>query len=185
MTTFLASRRFYIVEMQQFDDTISERFFVRVTFCGVTGEKVDLARLRKEFEEVAQVEDMTWQIHDSRDRARVLIMVSNYDHCLEDLLYRHRIGELKMDITAIVSNHVTLQPAAAQNRIPFFHLPVTPQTKPQQEARLLELIDSTKTDVVVLARYMQILSDEISARLSGRCINIHHSFLPGFKGARP
>ena len=110
VTTFLATRRFYIVEMQQFDDTISQRFFVRVTFCGVQGEPVDLAALRREFVTVATAEDMEWQIHDSHDRARVLIMVSNYDHCLEDLLYRHRIGELAMDITAIVSNHVTMQP---------------------------------------------------------------------------
>jgi formyltetrahydrofolate deformylase len=185
VTTFLATRRFYIVEMQQFDDTISQRFFVRVTFCGVTGEKVDLAKLRREFEEVAQVEQMEWRIHDSHDRARVLVMVSNYDHCLEDLLYRHRIGELQMDIMAIVSNHVTLQPTAAQHRIPFFHLPITAQTKPQQEARLLELIESTRTDLVVLARYMQILSDELCGTLRGRAINIHHSFLPGFKGAKP
>jgi formyltetrahydrofolate deformylase len=185
VTTFLASRRFYIVEMQQFDDTISQRFFVRVTFCAVQGDKVDLAELRRQFEEVAQAEDMEWQIHDMRDRARVLIMVSNYDHCLEDLLYRHRIGELKADITAIVSNHVTLQPIAAQHRIPFFHLPVTAATKPQQEQKLLELIESTRTDLVVLARYMQILSDSMCEKLRGRAINIHHSFLPGFKGAKP
>jgi formyltetrahydrofolate deformylase len=185
VTTFLASRRFYIVEMQQFDDTISQRFFVRVTFCAVQGEKVDLAGLRRQFEEVAQAEEMEWQIHDMRDRARVLIMVSNYDHCLEDLLYRHRIGELAMDITAIVSNHVTLQPVAAQHRIPFFHLPVTAVTKPQQEQKLLELIESTRTDLVVLARYMQILSDSMCEKLRGRAINIHHSFLPGFKGAKP
>ncbi len=185
VTTFLATRRFYIVEMQQFDDTISQRFFVRVTFCGVKGEPVNLATLRREFETVATAEDMEWQIHDSHDRARVLIMVSNYDHCLEDLLYRHRIGELAMDITAIVSNHVTMQPVAAQNRIPFFHLPVSAATKPQQEQRLLELIESTRTDLVVLARYMQILSDDMCGRLRGRAINIHHSFLPGFKGAKP
>jgi formyltetrahydrofolate deformylase len=185
VTSFLASRRFYIVEMQQFDDTISQRFFVRITFCGVRGETVDLAKLRTEFQEVAAAEEMTWQIHDSNHRSRVLIMVSNYDHCLEDLLYRHRMGELKMDITAIVSNHVTLQPIAAQHRIPFFHLPVTPQTKPQQEQKLIELVESTQTDLVVLARYMQILSDGLCARLSGKAINIHHSFLPGFKGAKP
>jgi formyltetrahydrofolate deformylase len=185
VTTFLASRRFYIVEMQQFDDTISQRFFVRITFCAVRGDKVDLAGLRHQFQEIADAEQMEWQIHDSRDRARVLIMVSNYDHCLEDLLYRHRIGELAMDITAIVSNHVTLQPVAAHNRIPFFHLPVTAQTKPEQERKLIELIDSTRTDLVVLARYMQILSDDLCGKLRGRAINIHHSFLPGFKGAKP
>ena len=185
VTTFLATRRFYIVEMQQFDDTISQRFFVRVTFCAVQGDKVDLAALRRQFQEVADAEQLEWNIHDSRERTQVLIMVSNYDHCLEDLLYRHRIGELAMDITAIVSNHVTLQPVAAQNRIPFFHLPVTASTKSLQEQKLLELIDSTKTDLVVLARYMQILSDDLCGKLRGRAINIHHSFLPGFKGAKP
>ena len=185
VTSFLAARRFYIIEMQQFDDTISQRFFVRITFCGVHGEKPDLAKLREEFESVATIEDMEWRIHDSMERTRVLLMVSNFDHCLEDLLYRHRIGELKMDITAIVSNHVTLQPTAAQHRIPFFHLPVTPATKPEQERRLLELVESTRTELVVLARYMQILSDDLCQQLRGRAINIHHSFLPGFKGAKP
>jgi formyltetrahydrofolate deformylase len=185
VTGFLAARRFYILEMQQFDDTLAERFFLRATFCGVHGEKVDVARLRREFASVATAEEMEWRIHDSRERTRVLIMVSNFDHCLEDLLYRHRIGELRMDITAIVSNHVTLQPVASQHRIPYFHLPVTPATKAEQERRLVELVDSTGTELVVLARYMQILSDELCGTLRGRAINIHHSFLPGFKGAKP
>jgi formyltetrahydrofolate deformylase len=185
ITGFLAARRFYLMEMHQFDDTLSQRFFVRITFCGVQGERVDLARLRAEFAEVAAAEEMEWRIHDSRERTRVLIMVSNFDHCLEDLLYRHRTGELRMDITAVVSNHVTLQPIAARHNLPFFHLPVTPDTKPAQERRLLELVDSTRTELVVLARYMQILSDELCGRLRGRAINIHHSFLPGFKGAKP
>jgi len=185
ITGFLAARRLYLMEMHQFDDPISQRFFVRITFCGVQGEKVDLARLRQEFAAVAQAEEMEWRIHDSRERTRVLIMVSNLDHCLEDLLYRHRIGELKMDVTAVVSNHVTLQPTALRHNLPFFHLPVTPASKGEQERRLLELIGSTRTELVVLARYMQILSDELCARLAGRAINIHHSFLPGFKGAKP
>jgi formyltetrahydrofolate deformylase len=185
VTGFLAARRFYIMEMQQFDDTISQRFFVRVTFCGVLGEALNVAALREDFVSVAEKEQMEWSIHDSRQRMRVLIMVSNFDHCLEDLLYRHRTGELKMDITAIVSNHVTLQPTAALHRIPFFHLPVTPGTKAEQERKLLELIDSTRSDLVVLARYMQILSDDLCKRLQFRAINIHHSFLPGFKGAKP
>ena len=182
---FLAARRFYLIEMHQFDDTISQRFFVRVTFCAVQGETVDLGSLRREFSAVAEAEQMEWRIHDSRERTRVLIMVSNFDHCLEDLLYRHRTGELKMDVTAVVSNHVTLQPTAARHNLPFFHLPVTPATKAEQERRLVELIDSTRTELVVLARYMQILSDELCGRLRGRAINIHHSFLPGFKGAKP
>ena len=146
---------------------------------------MDLPLLREEFAPVAQREEMEWRIHDSRERTRVLIMVSNFDHCLEDLLYRHRMGELKMDVTAIVSNHVTLQPTATRHNLPYFHLPVTPGTKAEQERRLLELIDSTRTELVVLARYMQILSDDLCTQLRGRAINIHHSFLPGFKGAKP
>jgi formyltetrahydrofolate deformylase len=185
ITGFLAARRFYLIEMHQFDDTISQRFFVRITFCGVQGEKVDLARLRAEFESVARAEELEWRIHDTRERTRVLIMVSNFDHCLEDLLYRHRTGELRMDITAVVSNHVTLQPTATRHNLPFFHLPVTPATKAEQERRLLELVDSSRTELVVLARYMQILSDGLCNRLRGSAINIHHSFLPGFKGAKP
>lgn len=185
ITGFLAARRFYLMEMHQFDDTLAQRFFVRITFCGVQGERVDLAKLRSDFAAIAAAEDMEWRIHDSAERTRVLIMVSNFDHCLEDLLYRHRTGELRMDITAVVSNHVTLQPTAARHNLPFFHLPVTPATKPAQERRLLELIESTRTELVVLARYMQILSDELCAQLRGRAINIHHSFLPGFKGAKP
>jgi formyltetrahydrofolate deformylase len=185
ITGFLAARRLYLMEMHQFDDTSSQRFFVRITFCGVTGEAVDLAALRAQFAAVASREEMQWRIHDSRERTRVLIMVSNLDHCLEDLLYRHRTGELKMDITAVVSNHLTMQPIAARHELPFFHLPVTPATKARQERRLMELVDSTHTELVVLARYMQILSDELCGRLKGRAINIHHSFLPGFKGAKP
>jgi len=185
ITGFLAARRLYLMEMHQFDDPISQRFFVRITFCTVQGEELNLARLRGEFATVAAAEELDWRIQDSRERTRVLIMVSNLDHCLEDLLYRHRIGELKMDVTAVVSNHVTLQPTALRHNLPFFHLPVTPASKGEQERRLLELIGSTRTELVVLARYMQILSDELCARLAGRAINIHHSFLPGFKGAKP
>jgi formyltetrahydrofolate deformylase len=185
ITGFLAARRFYLIEMHQFDDTISQRFFVRITFCGVAGEAVDLGRLRRDFQAIAAAEELEWRIHDTRERTRVLIMVSNLDHCLEDLLYRHRTAELTMDITAVVSNHVTLQPTATRHNLPFFHLPVTTGSKPEQERRLLELIDSTRTELVVLARYMQILSDDLCQRLRGRAINIHHSFLPGFKGAKP
>ena len=185
ITGFLAARRFYLIEMHQFDDTISQRFFVRITFCGVERESVELAQVRQEFQAIATREEMEWRIHDTRERTRVLIMVSNFDHCLEDLLYRHRTGELRMDITAVVSNHVTLQPTAARHNLPFFHLALTPANKPEQERRLLELIDSTRTELVVLARYMQILSDDLCERLRGRAINIHHSFLPGFKGAKP
>jgi formyltetrahydrofolate deformylase len=185
ITGFLATRRFYLMEMHQFDDTLSQRFFVRITFCGVVGEAVNLAQLRRDFEPLAATEELEWRILDSAERTRVLIMVSNFDHCLEDLLYRHRTGELRMDVTAVASNHVTLQPIAARYNVPFFHLPVSTATKPEQERRLLELVDATRTELVVLARYMQILSDELCGKLRGRAINIHHSFLPGFKGAKP
>ena len=185
ITGFLAARRFYLMEMHQFDDTISQRFFVRITFCAVQGEKVRRrAAACKEFSPIAQGEEMEWRIHDSRERMRVLIMVSNFDHCLEDLLYRHRTGELKMDVTAVVSNHVTLQPTASRHNLPFFHLPVTPATKAAQERRLLELIESTRTELVVLARYMQILSDDLCGKLRGRAINIHHSFPARIQGRK-
>jgi len=186
VTGFLARNRLYIMEMQQFDDTLTQRFFVRVTFCGVQGETVDLAKLRDAFHTVvATPENMHWDIHDGERRSRVMILVSNLDHCLEDLLYRHRTGELNMDVTAIVSNHTKLEPIARQNGLPFVHMPVTPETKPIQEARLLDLVASTKTDLVILARYMQIFSDDLCKQLRGRAVNIHHSFLPGFKGAKP
>jgi len=185
ITGFLAHRHLYIMEMKQFDDTLSERFFVRITFCAVRGEPFDLPRLREEFSHVAATEQMEWAIHDSAHRSRVLIMVSTLDHCLEDLLYRQRIGELRMEVSAIVSNHPDLKPIAEHRGIAFHHLPVTPDTKRAQEQRLLELIRSTGSELVVLARYMQILSDETASMLRGRAINIHHSFLPGFKGAKP
>ncbi len=185
VTGFLAQHRLYIMEMHQFDDTMTQRFFVRVTFCGVLGEPLDLARLRKDFLSIAAAEQMQWAIHDGAQRSRVMILVSTMDHCLEDLLYRHRTGELKMDITAIVSNHTKMEPVARQHGIPFKHMPITPETKAGQESRLYELIESTGTDLVVLARYMQIFSDALCKTLRGRAVNIHHSFLPGFKGAKP
>lgn len=185
VTSFLAERRLYITEMQQFDDVLSGRFFVRVTFCGISGEALDVAKLRQEFTAVAALEEMDWAIHDTANKTSVLILVSNFDHCLEDLLYRHRMGELPMDITGIASNHTTLKHIADTYGVPFTHLPITADTKPQQEAQLLKLVADTKTDLVLLARYMQILSDDLCRALSGRAINIHHSFLPGFKGAKP
>jgi formyltetrahydrofolate deformylase len=185
ITKFIADHRLYIMEMQQFDDVLTQRFFVRVTFCGVAGEPVDLEGLRAEFIAVADIEQMQWAIHDGTRRSRVLILVSKFDHCLEDLLYRHRTGELKMDVTGIVSNHPDMKPIADRHGIPYFLMPVTADTKAQQEARLLALIDETQTELVVLARYMQIFSDQMCKQLHGRAVNIHHSFLPGFKGAKP
>jgi formyltetrahydrofolate deformylase len=185
VTGFIASHRLYIMEMQQFDDVLTKRFFLRVTFCAVAGETVDLQQLRAEFVRVANAEQMHWNIHDGKQRTRVMILVSKLDHCLEDLLYRQRLGELPMDVTAIVSNHPDMQVIADRHGIPYVWLPVTPANKAEQESRLLELIEQTQTDLVVLARYMQIFSDEICKHLRGRAVNIHHSFLPGFKGAKP
>jgi len=185
ITGFLAAHRLYIIEMRQFDDVLTRRFFVRVVLCGVAGEPVDLEKLRAAFESVAAAEQLQWRMHDGAHRTRVLILVSKLDHCLEDLLYRQRIGELNMEIAGIVSNHLSMQALAGQHSVPFHHLPITPETKAQQESSLLQLIDATGAELVILARYMQILSDEMARRLAGRAVNIHHSFLPGFKGAKP
>jgi formyltetrahydrofolate deformylase len=185
ITGFLAQRRLYIMEMQQFDDVLTMRFFVRVTFCAVAGEVFDLPALRAGFASVADAEQMIWQIHDGRRPSRVMILVSRLDHCLEDLLYRHRTGELRMDISGIVSNHPDMRPVAERHGVPYYLMPVTPDTKAAQEAALIKLIEETGTELVVLARYMQIFSDSLSRLLRGRAVNIHHSFLPGFKGAKP
>lgn len=182
---FLASRQCYITDMHQFDDVRSGRFFVRVTFYGDPVKTPSAERLREEFSEIAEREQMDWAIYDGEKKPRTLIMVSKFDHCLVDLLYRHRTGDLKMEITAVVSNHPDLKTLVESHGIPYIHLPVTPDSKAQQEARLMEIVGETNSDLVVLARYMQVLSDVLCRRLRGRAINIHHSFLPGFKGAKP
>ncbi len=182
---FLAERCCYILEMAEFDDLDSGRFFVRSVFTSDPDKTPALSRLRKEFEQVAARFDMEWTIHHPAYRPRVLMLVSRYDHCLNDLLYRYRTGDLRMEIPMIVSNHPDLEPLARWHEVPFTHLPVTPESKPKQEERIMEIVEETKTDLVVLARYMQILSDDMCSKLEGRAINIHHSFLPGFKGARP
>lgn len=182
---FLASRQCYITDMQQFDDVLSGRFFVRVSFYADPEKTPALEGLKAEFNTVAQREDMEWAIHDGEKKPRVLIMVSKFDHCLNDLLYRHRTGELKMDISAVVSNHPDLRQMVEAHHIRYEHLPVTPENKASQEQRLLDIADQTGSELVVLARYMQVLSDDLCRKLRGRAMNIHHSFLPGFKGAKP
>ena len=182
---FLASRKCYITDMQQFDDVLTGRFFVRVSFYGDPVQTPELEALKTEFLEVAEREDMEWAIHDGEKKPRVLIMVSKFDHCLNDLLYRHRTGELKMDITTVVSNHPDLRPMVEGHNIPFVCLPVTPEIKAGREQQLLDIVSATDSELVVLARYMQVLSDDLCRSLRGRAINIHHSFLPGFKGAKP
>lgn len=182
---FLADRGCYIMEMAQFDDVISGRFFVRTVYRTDPQQTPALAQMCKEFIPIATRFEMEWAIHDTLVKPRVLIMVSKADHCLNDLLYRYRTGELKVEITAVVSNYPDLKKLPEWHGIPFIHLPVAPSTKSSQEERLWEIIQETETDLVVLARYMQILSPELCTKLHGRAINIHHSFLPSFKGAKP
>ena len=185
VTTYLAGRECYLSELAQFDDEFTGRFFMRAVFRFNAGARPDLAALRQGFVDVAVPFDMDWELFEGNRPMPVLLMVSKYDHCLADLLYRHQKGEMDMRITAIVSNHLDLRPMAEREGIRFVYLPVTRDTKAQQEAALLQLVEETGTELVVLARYMQILSDDLCKQLSGRAINIHHSFLPGFKGAKP
>ena len=183
VTSYLYEQGGNILEAQQFNDLEGGQFFMRVAFDPGAG---DLDALKTGFDPLAQELGISWSLR-SRDGARkVLLLVSKFDHCLADLLYRQRIGELAMDVVGIVCNHPreALVHTPVGNT-PFHYLPVTPQTKPQQEARIREIVEETGAELVVLARYMQILSDEMTAFVSGRCINIHHSFLPGFKGAKP
>jgi formyltetrahydrofolate deformylase len=144
-----------------------------------------IVTMTKEFASISKTFGMEWNFHRPTTPVKTIILVSKYDHCLDDLLYRKRKGEINMDVTAVVSNHQDLRPMVEREGIRFIHLPVTSETKSQQEQRLLEIIAETHSELVVLARYMQILSDELTKKLAGRCINIHHSFLPGFKGAKP
>jgi len=173
-----------IREAHQFDASETGRFFTRVGFTLPKG--ADVQAVIRGFAPIARQFEMEWAIRPRDERRRVLLMVSKFDHCLVDLLYRWRIGELRMDMAGIVSNHPRETFNGADfTDIPFHYLPVTRETKADQEARIKAIITDCGAELVVLARYMQILSDDMAVFLSGRCINIHHSFLPGFKGARP
>ena len=185
VASYLATNSCYIGEMAQFDDEFSGQFFMRAVFHFNDGHSGDIDQLKGGFEEVASAFGMQWELHDTRAPMRVLLMVSKFDHCLTDLLYRYHKGEMDMTITAIVSNHLDLRHMAEREGIRFIYLPVSKDTKAAQEAELMKIVDDTSTELVVLARYMQILSDDLCKQLSGRAINIHHSFLPGFKGAKP
>ena len=185
VSTFLAHNGQNILDAQQFDDVETEKFFMRVVFTAAD-LAVELSALQTGFAAIAERFGMEWQMRDRAAHRKVMLLVSKSDHCLVDILYRWRTGELPMVPTAIVSNHPREVYAGLDfGGIPFHHLPVTKETKREQEGQIMDLVGKTKTDLVVLARYMQILSDDLSAKLSGRCINIHHSFLPGFKGANP
>ncbi len=185
VSTFLAHNGQNILDAQQFNDVETGHFFMRVVF-NAADLAVGLAPQQTGFTAIADRFGMDWQMRDRASRRRVMLLVSKSDHCLADILYRWRTGELSMDLAAIVSNHPRETYASLDfGDIPFHYLPVTKETKSAQEAAVWNLVGETESDLVVLARYMQILSDDLSAKLSGRCINIHHSFLPGFKGARP
>jgi formyltetrahydrofolate deformylase len=185
VSTFLAHNGQNILDAQQFNDVETKKFFARMVFTAAD-LAVELSALQTGFAAIAERFHMDWQMRDRSTSKRVMLLVSKFDHCLVDILYRWRTGELAMIPTAIVSNHPRESYAELDfGEIPFHYMPVSKETKHRQEDSVWELVGRTRTDLVVLARYMQILSDELSAKLSGRCINIHHSFLPGFKGARP
>jgi formyltetrahydrofolate deformylase len=182
VTTFLYERGFNIEEHQQFDDGLRQTLHLRTAFSGPSSYSP--AALEEEFRAIADRFDMKFSFHD-KTKQRIMVMVSKFGHCLNDLIFRWRGGSLGGDIVLVVSNHETHRAMAEAAGLPFIYLPVTSETKSDVEQRLLELVDDHNVDLVVLARYMQVLSDDLCRALEGRAINIHHSFLPGFKGARP
>jgi len=184
VATCLFTQQGDIREAQQFDDSETGKFFARIAFDIPAGGSIET--LRGELAAIAERFGMEWRLNDHSAPRRILLLVSKFDHCLVDLLYRWRIGELAMTPAAIISNHGIENFAGGDFAgIPFHHLPVTKETKPAQEEQIFALVQETSAELVVLARYMQVLSDKLAARLAGNCINIHHSFLPGFKGAKP
>ncbi|CCH79479.1 Formyltetrahydrofolate deformylase [Nostocoides japonicum T1-X7] len=184
VTRLLFEQGANIEESQQFDDPRGGLFFMRIDVSVPEGGP-GLEELRAAFEPLAADLGMWWEMWDATAPYRTLIMVSRFGHCLNDLLFRWRSGSLNIDIPAVVSNHPDFEPLVASYGIPFHHIPISADTKPEAEARLRALVDDLDIDLVVLARYMQVLSDDLSRDLSGRIINIHHSFLPSFKGAKP
>jgi formyltetrahydrofolate deformylase len=185
VSRFLVEHGCTIVESQQFGDSVADRFFMRVQFADRDGGPLDVEALKRGFARVAAASIMNWRLTRTDARPRVLIMVSRYGHCLNDLLYRASTASLDVEVSAVVSNHPDLGNLADNFDVPFHHIPVTPGSKEVAEAELLSLVDALDVDLVILARYMQILSTDLCRKLEGRAINIHHSMLPSFKGARP
>ncbi len=183
VSTFLVVTGCNILDSQQYRDPDTERFFLRVHFAA-SDPSVTAAQLQAAFAATATTFGMAWHL-DAVGPMPTLVMVSKQDHCLQDLLFRHRTGHLPVELTAVVSNHEDTRGLVEWHGVPFHHVPVAPETKAAAEARLLELVGRTGTELVVLARYMQVLSAQLCDALAGRAINIHHSFLPSFKGARP
>jgi formyltetrahydrofolate deformylase len=183
ITGLLADRGCNIVDSSQFDDLDTGMFFMRLTFTSEQG--VGIQEIIEGFEPVQKKFGMISDFHSGDTKMKVLLMVSRFGHCLNDLLYRWKIGALPIDIVGVVSNHFEYQKVVVNHDIPFHHIPVTKANKPQAEARIMDVVEQTGTELIVLARYMQILSDQMCQKMSGRIINIHHSFLPSFKGANP
>lgn len=183
ISNYLAGEGCNIVDSSQFDDLDTGMFFMRVSF--ISEEGVGETALAEGFKPIATKFDMVSEFHDAKKRMKVLLMVSRFGHCLNDLLYRWKIGALPIDIVGVISNHFEYQKVVVNHDIPFHHIPVTKANKPEAEARIMDVVEQTGTELIVLARYMQILSDSMCQKMSGRIINIHHSFLPSFKGANP
>lgn len=185
VSTFLAEQNAFITESAHYGDPDTGRFFMRTVFRAGGAEPLSRDAICAGFSNLAEEFAMDWDLFGSQEKVKTIIAVSKFGHCLNDLLHRVQIGAIPLEVTAVISNHETFRDLVEWHEIPFHYLPVTAETKAEQEAKLLDLIASTETELLVLARYMQILSEETCARLPGRIINIHHSFLPGFKGARP
>lgn len=181
---FLVEHECDILEAQQFDDHEQGWFFQRVAFAA-SPDGPDLHQLRAAFEPLAQRYTMRWRLRPEAQRTRVVLLVSRFGHCLTDLLFRARTHDLPIEVVAVVSNHRDHEGIVGWHSVPFFHVPVSPETKQAAEAELLRIEQRFDADLVVLARYMQVLSNDLTTELAGRCINIHHSFLPSFKGAKP
>ncbi|MDR0252214.1 MAG: formyltetrahydrofolate deformylase [Brucellaceae bacterium] len=180
---YLAGMGCNIVDSAQFDDLGADKFFMRVGF--ITEQGKSFEEIAGGFQETADKFGMVYDFHDTRKPVKTLLMVSRFGHCLNDLLYRWKIGGLPIDIVGVVSNHFDYQKVVVNHDIPFHHIAVTKENKAEAEAKMMDIVNQTGTELVVLARYMQVLSDELSQKMSGKIINIHHSFLPSFKGANP
>ncbi|WP_420907059.1 formyltetrahydrofolate deformylase [Tsuneonella rigui] len=185
VTGFIAEQEGFILDSQQHGDEATGQFFLRIAFRAVEGAELNSDQLSGGFEGVASKFQMRWAIYKTAQKPRTLLAVSRFGHCLNDLLHRWRTGSLPVDIVGVVSNHSDMRPLVEWHGLDYHHLPITAATKVEQEQAFRDVIEASGAELVVLARYMQILSDDFARYLSGRCINIHHSFLPSFKGAKP
>lgn len=181
----LMNYRGYIIEHKQFDDRYTHRFFARIHFSLEEPDSETMGKLRQDLAHLAETTGADWSLKPYGAKTRTLIMVSKQDHCLNDLLYRARVGALPIEIAGVASNHPDNRAQVEWHGIPYYHIPISKETKAESEQKLMDLVDRLDVDLLVLARYMQVLSDDLARKLSGKVINIHHSFLPSFKGAKP